>query len=113
MEAVIDLGEPKAIHRVGVDCLRAQAPWIFLPRRVEIGVSMDGESWIDAGWIEIPLVRSPETEAVRLWIDRRGGDGPTEVRFLRVLARNRGRLPEWHPGYPEDAWVFADEIVVE
>jgi hexosaminidase len=36
----------------------------------------------------------------------------TRARFVRITARNGGRLPAWHPGAGRPSWVFADEIVV-
>ncbi len=113
LEAVIDLGEEGTIRRVGVDCLRAQGPWIFLPRRVEVALSLDGETWMEAGSLDVPLERDPRNAAVRLWIDLPTGVDLTQARYLRILARNRGVLPEWHSGYPGKAWLFVDEIVVE
>ena len=113
MEAVIDLGDSRDVRRVGVDCLRAQEPWIFLPRRVEVSVSSNGEAWVEAGRIEVPLREDPEKAAVRLWVDLPSTESYGSVRFLRVLARNLGRLPDWHPGSPENAWLFVDEIVLE
>jgi hypothetical protein len=113
MEAVIDLEESKEVRRVGVDCLRAQEPWIFLPRRVEVSVSSNGEVWAEAGRVEVPLGENPEKAAVRVWVDLPSTEVTGGVRFLRVHARNLGRLPDWHPGSPENAWLFVDEIVVE
>jgi hexosaminidase len=35
------------------------------------------------------------------------------VRYIRVLAKNRGSCPDWHPGAGNPAWLFIDEVVVE
>jgi len=118
LEAVIDLGEARELQRVGVNCLRAQEPWIFLPRWIEVAVSDDGKEWATVGRVELPLENDPETVAERIEVEVPQGlgvEGPASgpVRFVRVHARNRGRLPEWHPGAPENAWLFVDEIVVE
>jgi hypothetical protein len=59
----------------------------------------------------VPLERNDAKEAVRVEVS--AGAGPREVRYLRVHAKNRGPLPDWHPGSPENAWLFVDEIVVE
>ncbi len=109
MEAVIDLGQLLEVNRVTVDCLRAQGPWIFLPSRVEIFLSVDGTDWTRAGETDIPLVDDSAREVVGVAVTVPSGRG----RYLRVLARNRGSLPSWHPGSGEKAWLFVDEIVVE
>jgi hexosaminidase len=35
------------------------------------------------------------------------------ARYVRVIAKNIGACPAWHPGAGEKAWIFADEIVIE
>jgi hypothetical protein len=32
---------------------------------------------------------------------------------VRQNARNFGKLPAWHAGAGGDAWIFADEILIE
>jgi arylsulfatase len=113
LEATIDLGEPKMVRRIGVDCLRAQGPWIFLPRWVEVAVSADGGGWVTVGRIDVPRENDGEKAVVRIEVEIPPGPDPTPVQFIRVQARNHGSLPAWHPGTSEDAWLFVDEIVVE
>lgn len=113
MEAVLDLGEERNVRRVGVDCLRAQGPWIFLPQWIDVAMSVDGESWVSLGRVDVPLENDPVRSAERIQIDAPGGVANAPVRYLRIRAKNLGPLPEWHPGAPEPAWLFVDEIVVE
>ena len=37
---------------------------------------------------------------------------PQRARYLRVRILHYGKLPAWHPGAGNDAWFFADEIIV-
>jgi len=113
LDATVDLGRLEEVRRIGVDCLRAQGSWIFLPQWIEASVSRDGEEWARAGRTEIPLENDPERGVVRIVVDVPEDLVQGGVRFVRVRARNRGPLPEWHPGTPENAWLFVDEIVVE
>jgi arylsulfatase len=113
LDATVDLGRPQEVHRVGVDCLRSQGSWIFLPQWVEVSISGDGEEWVPAGRTALPLENNPERATVRIVVEMPGSLELGAVRFVRVRARNRGQLPAWHPGTPESAWLFVDEIVVE
>ncbi len=109
LDAVVDLGAPRVVRRVGLACMQSQAPWIFLPRSVEVSVSSDGERWVAVSRREIPVERSTEirAEVITQPVDA----GP--VRYVRVVAHPVDPLPEWHSGAGSPGWVFADEIVVE
>ena len=76
-------------------------------------VSEDGNRWVEAGRVDLPLESEEKKAAVRVVVEFSPELDSHRVRFVRVLARNQGSLPEWHPGSPEDAWLFVDEIVVE
>jgi hypothetical protein len=32
---------------------------------------------------------------------------------VKIIARNYGPIPNWHPGAGGKAWTFADEIIIE
>jgi hexosaminidase len=32
------------------------------------------------------------------------------ARYVKVVATNFGKIPDWHPGKGEPAWLFVDEI---
>ena len=111
LDAVLDLGEPLRVVHVALDCLQSQGAWIFFPSWVEFHASMDGRAWEGLGGVEVPGEESDEKESRRIGVEVPEETGP--VRYLRVRARNYGTLPAWHPGAGEDAWLFADEILVE
>jgi hypothetical protein len=37
----------------------------------------------------------------------------TKARYVKVIAENRGKIPQGCNGAGEDAWLFVDEISVE
>ncbi|MDB5250274.1 MAG: hypothetical protein JWQ40_4668 [Segetibacter sp.] len=37
---------------------------------------------------------------------------PTEVKFIKIVAKPLAKLPKWHPGKGEKAWIFIDEVLV-
>ncbi len=41
-------------------------------------------------------------------------DGPNNFRYIKVVAKKLGELPEWHLGYKHDgrSWIFIDEIII-
>ena len=112
VDATIDLGKTRNVTRMGLDCLQAQEPWIFFPRSVVFSASEDGERWREVGRVDIPVERNPERAVRMIEVEVGGETEGVSTRYLRVVARNQ-KLPSWHPGTGENAWIFADEIVVE
>ena len=111
LDARVDLATPSKIRSLGLDCLRSQGAWIFFPRWVEFSVSSDGKSWRELGRVTVPQGKDPAGASERIQIPVPPDQGP--VSAVRVLARNYGILPEWHPGAGEASWLFVDELVVD
>lgn len=110
MEVVIDLGNPIKISSVMVNCLQIVNSWIVFPKEIEISISDDGLSFAKISVLEneIPLKTSEDTiHGFKAQFDT------VKTKYLKVVAKNHGPLPEWHKGAGKDAWVFVDEIVVE
>jgi hypothetical protein len=38
---------------------------------------------------------------------------PVKARYIRLRAKQYGKLPEWHEGAGGDTHIFCDEITVE
>jgi hypothetical protein len=82
----------------------------WMPRRVVVEVSDDGRTFEPVGTIENEVdEREPKavTRDFALTLDR-----ARHARYVRVRVTRYGTLPDWHPGAGEQAWFFADEIVV-
>jgi len=110
LDALIDFGKEVDIASVKVGFLRNQGSWIFLPELVEFSLSQDGAHYevVSSQKIEARK-QNNNTEIVNVesgHINKRG-------RYLRVFAKNIGDLPSWHKGYGDQAFIFADEIVIE
>ncbi len=110
--AIVDLGSIKPIETIEVSFLQDQRSWIFYPTEVECYVA-PGKTFyknlpkqvIDS---ETP---SEETEIKTVTFNMRGYSS----RYVKIVAKNLGALPEWHLGYPYNgkAWIFVDEITIK
>lgn len=110
LDVTLDLGEPREIRHVAMGFLQDTGSWIFMPRRVTVETSGDGRAFRPAGTIDNEV---PEREGSAVTRDfALGLPRPVRARYVRVRVQGYGRLPAWHPGAGEDAWFFADEIVV-
>jgi len=109
-EAVVDLGNAGPVSRAGARFLQRTGSWIFFPSGVKFELSTDGKTYETAGSFDISPARANEEPSARLW---ECTFPPRPARYVRVIARNVGTCPAWHPGAGGKAWLFVDEIVIQ
>ncbi|NQV42244.1 MAG: family 20 glycosylhydrolase [Candidatus Marinimicrobia bacterium] len=109
LEITLDLGESKEIFRVEMNFLQSTKAWIFMPEYLEVSFSPDSESWSVIQRVDNEV--SDKSEEVT--INRLTADFPTQsTRYIRVLAKNHGVCPDWHPAAGAKSWIFCDEVMV-
>ena len=109
--ATIDFGAMRTLRGVHASFLQDSRPWILFPREVIFEASGDGVTFREILRVTpevTPRDETPQTASL-------GGAlaAPEAARFLRVRALPVERLPDWHLGAGNAAWIFADEIWVE
>ena len=105
--ATIDMGKSGRISSLGAGFLQDQNSWIFMPLRVSFEVSPDGKDFHPVGTVENTIDEKADGSLIR---DFKVDFKKQKVRYIRITAKNRGTCPEWHKGYPNPAWIFADEV---
>src|SRR4030095_4625763 len=111
--AVLDLGEVKKIEKLGAGFLQDVGSWIWMPRRVEFEVSLDGKIFKSVLTLPNEVPDGSNSPAGGVVIkDFTGTIKPQPARYVRIRAVNYGKIPAWHPGHGGDGWIFADEIWV-
>jgi predicted alpha-1,2-mannosidase len=108
--AVIDLGAVQKISKAGAGFLQDTGSWIWMPRRVEIELSLDGKTFGPPFSIPNDVPEKQEGVVIRDFVKT---IPPQNARYLRIRAVNFGKIPTWHPGSGGDAWIFIDELIVE
>jgi hexosaminidase len=106
MEAVVDFGKQESFSKVSVDFFNGEGSWIHLPKSVEVFTSDDGVNFTSVQTMSGEDVKSADGVVVMNIGDRK-------ARYLKVFARNAGKIPDGKQGAGNNAWLFADEIVVE
>lgn len=100
VDVTVDLGAVRPIRSVTADFLQCSSAWVWMPERVEIEVSDDGERFRPLS--EIANTLSPDE--LRLTILPFGWSGSDQARYIRYHAVSGGR---------EGGWLFTDEIIVK
>ena len=111
-EAVIDLQVEKPLTIFQANFLQDSRSWILMPTELEFLVSTDNINFTSAGSLNINDVNPKENETV---IKKYGLNlvNAQKARYVKVIAKNFGKLPEWHQGFGGDAFIFIDEIMVK
>lgn len=108
LDAVIDLGSEKTIDGLFGQFLSTQSVWIFFPEEVQFSISDNGKDWkqiIDVK-NKITPTNNPEVKNLGKKIN------PIKAKYIKVIAKNIGKCPSWHPGAGGKAWIFVDEIKI-
>jgi len=109
VEAVIDLGSPRAITELRAGFYQHGDHWIFLPEAVDYAISLDGKSYTPVGSVGH---RVPERRQGVVREDFELKTGGRQARYVKIQARNRGACPDWHPGAGRPSWIFCDELII-
>lgn len=110
LNATVDLGSLKLIDNLKINFLRDQKSWIFLPKVVEIYISKDGKNFTKhSDWDFEKPFNTDEVKIETVSLSKLG-----DARFIKIIAKKLGQLPEWHLGYEHDgrSWLFVDEITI-
>lgn len=99
MDATVDLGAVRSIREVTADFIQWYSAWVWLPARVDIAVSDDGETFRNLCTVENDYPEEEHRPAYRAF----GWRGTDQARYVRYRAFSNGR-----PG----GWLFTDEIVI-
>lgn len=107
-EVVIDLHETKPVAQVGAGVLEEQRAWIFYPQGMEVYVSDDGKDYKSFGKTTLNV---PKTEGAH--IQDLIVKGKANARYVKIVIKNYGKLPEWHLSAGQQSWLFVDEVWVK
>lgn len=107
----VDISKVQQIDKLAVNFLSDQNFWIFYPKEVLFYGSTDGEKFdlIGSEKIEMTEINNSEIKTIE------NDDIKTPYRYIRVVAKKIGNVPEWHKGFEDGGlgWIFVDEIQIK
>lgn len=109
LDVIIDLGKEKDIKSVNTSTIQHQGHWIFHPKNITIFTSKDGKKFKEIKQFNNEVKQSDINNQIKNYTVKVSDT----IRYIRVLAKNVGKCPEWHLGKGGKAWVFVDEINIE
>jgi hypothetical protein len=106
----LDFGKYQKVNALNIGFLVNAHDWILRPNEVEVYTSNDGKNYKPYKTFslttEIPLTGN-HTFRERFELPN------LSTRYLRIVVKNPGKLPEGLPGSGYDSWIFMDEVMVE
>jgi predicted alpha-1,2-mannosidase len=112
-EATLDVGSMQLLTEVRVGFLQDANAWMFLPQQMEVLVSSDGTNFTSVGFVKTSTASdSKEVQVIDYSLLLKN---QRKTRYIKVKAKNFGKLPSWHPGHIDggDAFIFIDEIEIK
>ena len=104
------MGAVQTIKDLKAHFLQDTRSWILFPKSVSFSGSQDGQNFTLIKVIENPVAADDYTAQVQsLKVTL---ENPQSYRFIKIEALNFGKLPEWHLGEGNDAFIFIDEIII-
>lgn len=111
MEFVIGFKQPKLLHSVHFNALVDIGAYIFPPGSITVQGSNDGQHFTPVAKIRLPEANKSDPKRVNTY----SCDFPksTSFSYYKIIASNLKKLPSWHSGKGEPAWIFIDEIFLD
>lgn len=109
LEVKIDMGGEQAYGSVTLGTMVIKDEDIFPPLNVVVSTSEDGETFTEAGKLEIPMETRANPDGLREYTVT---FPETSARYLKVSAETVSAMPSWHGRAGSPGFLFVDEIVV-
>jgi predicted alpha-1,2-mannosidase len=107
-EATIDLGKTERLNYLGAGFVQDIRSWIWMPTDVSFEVSNDGVNYSEVLRMKTDLAEDDYAIQQKDY----GRSISESARYIRVKAKNYGRIPDWHLGAGGQAFIFIDEILI-
>lgn len=107
--AIVELKQAKAIKEITIGCLQDTRSWIVFPTEVEFFVSNDGKKYKSVGTTKTEYKADNYDVSVEDFTVKCN----VNAKYIKVIAKNFGKLPEWHLGAGGKAYIFVDEIIIK
>ena len=107
--AIVDMGSVKPIKQVSLGTLQDTGSWIVFPQWVQYWISDDGITYKLASTVNTKI------DIKELKVQTQEFTAPLTVnaRYIKVIAKQYGALPDWHESKGQPSYIFADEITIE
>ena len=108
-EVIIDLESPTDVSFLNFQVLVNRNAWIYPPSHIGVFTSIDGENF----QMEIDAPFNPEKLSKDGIFPYTHGFRNSRARFIKLVVKSYGKIPDGAQGAGYDAWLFIDEIKIQ
>ena len=109
VDAVIDLKEPTEFSRVAFNTNVVKGDWIMGAAGITVKVSDDGQTFKEVAAKTIPSLGKDDKDGL---YPQEITFTPVKARYVKVIIKS-DKLPAWHGGAGNPAFLFVDEINIQ
>ena len=84
--------------------------WVFLPENIQVSVSSDGQTYTEPITFNMPFDSKSENEGSKKIEDISIPLNQAQVKYIRIQAKNIGKIPSWHRAKGLNSWILVSEI---
>ena len=110
-ECIIDLKQNQNISYLSLNCLQDSRSWILMPTQVNFYASNDAINFTLIASVDNTIKATDETTQLKKF--EKQLHKKTNARYVKIIAKNYGKLPQWHQGKGDGAFVFVDELEIK
>ncbi|GGJ94894.1 glycoside hydrolase family 20 protein [Parabacteroides faecis] len=109
LDAAIDLKQPVEISQVAFNTNVVKGDWIMGTAGVTVKVSEDGKNFKEVVSKTIPSLKQSDKDGI---YPQEVTFAPVKARYVEVIIKS-DKLPAWHGGAGNPAYLFVDEIIIQ
>ena len=110
-ECIVDFKSSIAIDYLSLNCLQDSRSWILFPTTVLFYGSLDNKEFALIGSAQNLI--NTDDNVVQVKKFEKKLDVKLSFRYIKIVGKNFGKLPEWHQGKGGDAFIFVDELEIK
>lgn len=109
LDAAIDLKQPTEISKVAFNTNVVKGDWIMGAAGITVRVSEDGKDFKEVASKTIPSLNADDKDGI---YPQEISFAPVKARYVEIVIKS-DKLPAWHGGAGNAAYLFVDEIVID
>jgi len=109
-ECLVDMKKIISFDHISLECLQDTRSWIVFPSNVTYYGSMDGKTYELIESIDNKI----KADDYNVQVQRFEKKMPLKLnyRYIKITAKNFGKLPDWHAGKGDEAFIFVNELEI-